>query len=1299
MSTEKEELLRYEAQDPQRPDLRFRVWTGTAERPLAGSMTNELLENGESVCRWDLGSHDWVIRVEVDFDKAPGLYRIEYCCDEEGQGAEEWIFLAAGQAERVLGTVDSKYSQSRSEETRQKYHAQPPLFMRYLRVVVEADAVRGQISAAAWRVWGDGYLDLTDRLVGSLIVSRKTEAHKLGSFVRPTLEVELADDDGMLRLKAPPSPPAEETPLNPPVNGGTSYFDENGLSRLKAYARGTLDIRYFGPNWEVPVGPFGDGWWPRFNGERLSYRRPENVEAGGARTVVGLRFEGGTVLRGKTSQPLEEQIGIQEYLRDRLTVSDDGLARLIGVRPDRNGRWVETSWEEYVGRTWAFGDNWRELVLSIDANQERIQAICTTGTHLIAVMVDNDAVNQHWWLVRFDFGGREIERVGLGPEWFRGFWNGRDVTWYQPWTDVEWDPQHRETILTRNVRTEGVDLCAIHRLADGNWAEAAQWLTEGSGAGISAGGGSINGYCQIKGGRWDGGSCIYLGPMTTPTIWTTGGGVKKHRFRASFQKFSGEWGWLWEFPGAPEYGAFSIGSEWSPEPRCLKQIALWREPETYRYHYLLALSGGAVENRAGGVVPDVWARGDKVRFIEIVTSHKSQDDLVIFSVTELPCRAVGGDLRSLVAQGDYILGAGFGPDGVQGVAKVARLGWYLENALIYSESTPSIPSVNGGVRAVNFGEARIRVGGEILSAADYELDCSTGHLRMKVLPENGLEIRASYDYAPTFGLVAVKKEERWEVAQKAANAFGLVLRVDELGRLAWRRRWIVERFAAEVWDRAWRMPTANRYVWVLGQSLDADGLPWIVPGSIGLWQDQSMTPLTAEQYTLTAEEVTLADGRKTARWTLALNSEGFPSMDVAIMIRFCVQETVRVLTGSGGTRELESNAERVVTRAVLKGSRRLPADFAQRVEQLFALAPGDSELFSPFERIKAVEGTQSFEWTEKEKLFESSDPGEKPQFHVTFAEPLLLGTSRWGVVCGKLPAIGNWSKVVGQWSGKRFLELCLMAGSANYEVYVSSPLAFRLARKEDFDAMHGNTTGAEPSTAEDVKTAGHFYVKRLNNLGSGATHIAAYFTETRWYRLDEWGRLVRDDANAVADLYRSAYPEKAVLVMLRPQDLEGVPLFLERPPTFGTHAYIQIDSVYMNAEGLRLQVTNPTYRENFLGVEVIGYPVSAVQQFWGIANADAATAALYGDEERSEENEYFPNQEFAERAARELVLRRGEEPERYSGEEVLLASLLEDELVWFERDDGTRVLKRVVEVTHEFPVDRKEKKVTRVGVE
>ena len=1255
MSTEKEELLRYEAQDPQRPDLRFRVWTGTAERPLAGSVTNELLENGESVCRWDLGSHDWVIRVEVDFDKAPGLYRIEYCCDEEGQGAEEWIFLAAGQAERVLGTVDSKYSQSRSEETRQKYHAQPPLFMRYLRVVIEADAVRGQVSAAAWRVWGDGYLDLTDRLVGSLIVSRKTEAHKLGSFVRPTLEVELADDDGMLRLKAPPSPPGEEAPLNPPVNGGTSYFDENGLSRLRAYARGTVEIRYYGENWQIPQGLLSTGWWPLFCGERLSYTRRENVEPGGARTVVGLRFGGGTVLRGKTSQPLEEQIGIQEYLRDRLTVSDDGLARLIGVRPDRNGRWVETSWEEYVGRTWAFGDNWREPVLSVEP-PERIHAICSTGTHLVALACDHASDNGHWWLLRFDYGGNEIERKDLGPEWRKDN-VGRTV----------WEPSLDMTVLGDKIiwskiwRGGGGAVGGFLSIGKDDWAADIAPAITGTTYD------PIAGICALRGGILDGYFCAHA---------SFGDRQRLH---------------FWSGP-AQHAGQADLISSWTPCARVMEQVA------TSGDGYVLALSGGWIDHTEGATPPppETSVASDKVHLVLLRVNSVSPFNV---TVEELPVRTTIYTYEGLMLQGDYVLAAGFGARGVQGVAKVARLGWYLENALIYSESASSIPSVNGGVRAVNFGEARIRVGGEILSAADYELDCSTGHLRMKVLPENGLEIRASYDYAPTFGLVAVKKEERWEVAQKAANAFGLVLRVDELGRLAWRRRWIVERFAAEVWDRAWRMPTANRYVWVLGQSLDADGLPWIVPGSIGLWQDQSMTPLTAEQYTLTAEEVTLADGRKTARWTLALNSEGFPSMDVAIMIRFCVQETVRVLTGSGGTRELESNAERVVTRAVLKGSRRLPADFAQRVEQLFALAPGDSELFSPFERIKAVEGTQSFEWTEKEKLFESSDPGERPQFHVTFAEPLLLGTSRWGVVCGKLPVIGYWSKAKSQWSGKRFLEISLAAGSANYEVYIYSPLAFRLARKEDFDAMHGNTTGAEPSTAEDVKTAGHFYVMRMNDLGTGTTTIAAYFTETRWYRLDEWGRLVRDDANAVADLYRSAYPEKAVLVMLRPQDLEGVPLFLERPPTFGTQAYIQIDSVYMNAEGLRLQVTNPAARENFLGVEVIGYPVSAVQQFWGIANADAATAALYGDEERSEENEYFPNQEFAERAARELVLRRGEEPERYSGEEVLLASLLEDELVWFERDDGTRVLKRVVEVTHEFPVDRKEKKVTRVGVE
>ncbi len=1254
--TRREQVASFAERGPIRPALRLRLWTGEAGSARQCSATDGIV---------DLTEHVWVLRIEADFDRSPGKYRVDYAADPWGMFSAvgdlreaDWISLAAGESsEEPRLAAGNQYTRSGSE--RAAWHDQEPLFMRWIRVTVDSDT---GAEVTQVRVYADTAIDLTARVrEDSVSLTRQTEGKRRGTFVKPVLSFDLADYDGQLALEGPPP--------SPPVNGGGLRYSD-GFTRLHSNARYTLEVRQYGPEWEMPTGLDGTGWWPVFAGRQKSRNWNQRANADGTtETVLSITAESGRKLRGKFSEALLEQQTVDRFLGSVLTV--DGEKRLIGIGSPRPGLTrtggLGTAENEFVATTRIFGSNWWSEVVTIDAGKERVWAVGSDAEFLYLVVSEpataENQNNPEWWLVKYDLLGAEIERISLGVTWGTGGVGGG---------------RSREG-ASRGFNNRWSTVAVM-----GNWL----WI-----GGATANKPNPTSPDELT--VWEPmGRRFYRDDLTRDWDDLKGGIV----FPCSGGILEGKAGQIdWRNQGGCGYLSFyGLNSDGQKE-EVVKDIAIdlrdvpqaavliYHGLEEGIWRYTLLVLGELLEYR-GHVVgqpddsPHLWspvadpAQAQSIRQFEVMIQESGDNYEVSLQYSRT---WTGEGLRSgMTRMGDSIVAAGFGPDDVQGIARVAQLGWYLENSRIRSEGAGDSP-------VMNFAEPELRVGGEIWRKdLEFSVERETGRLSLLRLPEDGLPVRIGYDYEPVLGMVPIENAERWGLAEEVAAGFGLTLRVDEFERLCWEMRTYSERVAA-----------AEGKVWRLGQTFEDSGLAWIVEESIEILSARTLEAVDASLYSLTS-----ASGGK---WKLTV---GAIEAAETWLVRFAVQQDVPYLGAVRGLSE-SCDADRVITEAVMTGIRRVPSDTAQRIEQVFDVAPGDLTLASSFERVREAGGTSLLDWKPTERIYEESAEEEQPKFHVKFDQPLICGSSLWGVKYGKQPVLYGGAAITGTTARYVKVTLATAAEQVNYHVWIEKPGSFRVATAEDFEDMHGNCKdGIEPETADDVTTVNHFFVKRMNELGGASTIALAYHSEWKYWRRDSAGRIVEDSDRAgtpgsAEEWLSVGWPEKAVVVRLRPEDSNGQPLFFDRVQVGDVEigdARMQVEDVQVTSGGLRLAVRNRGAILQRLVVEVTGYPALEAERFSGSAAARAELRERFGNEPRKETYRFLPNLEYARRAAEECVLLRGREADQWKVECPWRPTLLEDQLVWVTMPSGTRRLMRTTRVTHRWGSDGS---VTEAGVE
>lgn len=388
-----------------------------------------------------------------------------------------------------------------------------------------------------------------------------------------------------------------------------------------------------------------------------------------------------------------------------------------------------------------------------------------------------------------------------------------------------------------------------------------------------------------------------------------------------------------------------------------------------------------------------------------------------------------------------------------------------------------------------------------------------------------------------------------------------------------------------------------------------------------------------------------------------------------IVVRFSVQETVPEIDRGELEASGETDVDRIVTKARVTGRRRLPSEFSQRIDQTFAIASAQAELRTSFERLQSVESLRTYNFRPEEKIYEQSEDSEKPVVHVAFNEPLLVGHSEFAVICARYPWLKGGQALFSPDPMVRFkkVSFATAAPDVNYIVLVESTGSFRLATAEDYEDMIGHCdVEGEPADADDVRTTGHFYLKKMNSLFPSTLYAATY-SEHRYFRLDSSGRFVESAWGGEEEYYRSSWPGNRVRIELTPMNDQESPLFIDRiSEEAGTLSYdyltVMIDGALLLTDGLRVDLRNFSGKQKFLRVRVIGNPVLEAETFIG-QHRDAAGIATYGEQLESLENEYLVNLKDAERMARLLVAERAEEPSQYTSERPFMGLLMERQLV------------------------------------
>jgi len=393
----------------------------------------------------------------------------------------------------------------------------------------------------------------------------------------------------------------------------------------------------------------------------------------------------------------------------------------------------------------------------------------------------------------------------------------------------------------------------------------------------------------------------------------------------------------------------------------------------------------------------------------------------------------------------------------------------------------------------------------------------------------------------------------------------------------------------------------------------------------------------------------------------------------AVVVQYRIQEelysivdTHNVITETEGW-----NEDTIVNKVTVKGQKLLPDVARLSIVRQYAAAPYSKQNRSDLPLIQEANSTGQFDWTSDDERTDYSEKDvTKQNFLLEFEHPLIIGTTAFTVIYGdesgieksgtvehtKRDAVYYW-EITGTFgvSGGAFDDsfddsFDIGTDDPNYMIMISNRREFRVCTAEDYRDMvdssgnwkvDGNGDeigyGAEPSSADDMKTAAHFYIKQMNGAYAREdTKYIVYNIKAVDYYIDEQGRVIQGsiDPNENGQGVFTGYPNKAASIIVTPKDSQGAVLF-DMHGVSGSAGYnnganyadindetyaLQITRVQIDSKGANLKFNNWGEIVQYIQVSISGYPLSRVEKINVEANPTAQEVADYGERDKEIEN-------------------------------------------------------------------------------
>jgi hypothetical protein len=375
----------------------------------------------------------------------------------------------------------------------------------------------------------------------------------------------------------------------------------------------------------------------------------------------------------------------------------------------------------------------------------------------------------------------------------------------------------------------------------------------------------------------------------------------------------------------------------------------------------------------------------------------------------------------------------------------------------------------------------------------------------------------------------------------------------------------------------------------------------------------------------------------------------------AVIVQYRVQEKLySIIDNHNIITETEGwNEDTIINKVTVNGQRLLPDITRITVVKQYAVAPYSRQNRSDIPLVQEANSTGQFDWSPDDERTDYSEKDvTKQNFLLEFQHPMVIGTTAYSVIYGdetnvKKKGIIEHTKR----DAVYFWEITGTFTSDQYLVILSNRREFRVCTPADYTDMVDPSTGEwlvdstndevgygnPPTSASDIKTSSHFYIKQMN--GAYAREDAkyvVYFEKTVNYYIDEKGRVRTGSItpNESGQGVFTGYPNKAATIIVKPKDSQGATLFdmhgVSGSEGFNSGAnYVNIESetfalrinrVQIDSKGVNLKFDNWGEMTQFIEINISGYPLSRLEKISAEVTPTAAEVAQYGERDHEINN-------------------------------------------------------------------------------
>jgi len=604
----------------------------------------------------------------------------------------------------------------------------------------------------------------------------------------------------------------------------------------------------------------------------------------------------------------------------------------------------------------------------------------------------------------------------------------------------------------------------------------------------------------------------------------------------------------------------------------------------------------------------------------------------------------------------------------QYIARIVRRYFWLENSNIqYDGKVDYDEPVNFDKPLIYIDSELQEIPGEVRSFIDnqlqtplYYLNLETGELQSLYIVPNNAIVRASYDYKYSIQYMSeIEEKNRWTLIGKLASTRNFIALIDQQEELKFDDKRFMEVFYVDDISSPLTIRLGMQY------SKDIYGLKNIIYDAIlgyntiiAYTEDGNNLSLTTD-YTLTPNGDYLDINFQT---TVA---------NTLVYVRYKIQKNIIILTEEDVSNpKYEWGTDNIFNKIKVKGKRNYPSDVPILISKHFALSPFKNSESSGLENIVEINQEGLYQWNGNERISEESAI-EQAKFLYEFNQPMIQGTNSYKVIYGDESVDPDRMGTIPTPlidPRPHFYKITPIPGlgGTNYEVIVSNTKEWRLCVETDFgDINAGNTTGGLPSSASDIKTTSHYYLKNMNdNHGDNTTHYIAYITKEKYYYIDENNQVVEsnsiDEANTNQPL-TTVTADKKIIVEVMPENDQGSPLFEVEPHvSWEDWTVIVIDKVEIKNSGVNVDFDNKMADTGFLDITIIGYPIVKSENIIAVAS-DLNSQDSYGVRDKIITNDFISNTDSAQMLATYILNLHKESPDTINLSSVFIPVLeLED---------------------------------------